>query len=314
MSHDKILKADEVKAPALQLGADTVGIAKAAPVENSDRFLQWLKNGCAGDMHYLSKYENQRFDPGVLLSGAQSIIVIGKNYFPTEMDKDAMQGPYKVARYAWGLDYHDVLRKMLERLRAGLRKIIPDLKARICVDTAPFMDKYWAQRAGLGWQGKHSNLVSKEFGNWLVIGSLVIDMAVDLYDEAQADHCGTCTACIDSCPTGAIESPCMINAAKCISYWTIETKSETIPDEIASSMHNWIFGCDICISVCPFNRFQKPNTEPDFSRLKEISLVETGEAARLSEEQFNEKFKHSPIFRPGLKGLQRNLSALTDSK
>lgn len=313
MNHDRILKARDVKALAMSFGADTVGIAKAGPVENPDRFLQWLKNGSAGDMSYLAKYGEQRFDPDKLLSGARSIIVIGKNYFPTETGKDSMKGPYKVACYAWGLDYHDVLRKMLEKLRAGLRKIIPDLKARICVDTAPFMDKYWAQKAGLGWQGKHSNLVSKKFGNWMVIGSLVIDAMTDSYDEAHGNHCGTCTACIDACPTGAIESPYIINAVKCISYWTIENKSEKISDEIAGKMQSWIFGCDICISVCPFNRFQKPNTEPAFSRLKEISLVESGEAVRLSEEQFNEKFKHSPIFRPGLKGLKRNLSALTKS-
>ncbi|MEW5922931.1 MAG: tRNA epoxyqueuosine(34) reductase QueG [Candidatus Zixiibacteriota bacterium] len=309
-----ILNANEVKALAIRLGADTVGIAKAEPVANPRRFVEWLDAGHAGDMSYLSKYKEQRFDPGLLLPGAQSIIVIGKNYYPAIEDMAAMQTPFKVARYAWGLDYHDILRKMLNHLRTALRKSIPDLKARTCVDTAPFMDKYWAQKAGLGWQGKHSNIVSKEYGNWFVIGSLVIDAPIDSYDKMHSDHCGKCTACIEACPTGAIKTPYMLNAVKCTSYWTIEAKSKKIHDDMTEKMQNWVFGCDICISVCPFNRFQKPNTERAFSRLEGTGLVETGEVIRLSDSQFAQKYKRSPIFRPGLKGLKRNISALTKSK
>ncbi|PKK82927.1 MAG: tRNA epoxyqueuosine(34) reductase QueG [candidate division Zixibacteria bacterium HGW-Zixibacteria-1] len=311
MNDERLLKSEAVKALALQLGADVVGIARALPVKQTHRYLKWLDDGCAGDMTYLSKYAEQRFDPGLLLPGARSVIVTGFNYYPSPADIESMKMPYKVARYAWGLDYHDVLRRILRRLRAALKKNVPDLKARICVDTAPFMDKYWAQEAGLGWQGKHSNLVSKDFGNWLVIGSLVIDAEVDTYEKIHNDHCGKCTACIDACPTGAIERLYTVNATKCISYWTIEAKSDHIPDDISADMQDWVFGCDICISVCPFNRFQKPHKEGTFSRIGNIGLVETGKVMELSESQFNEKFKSSPIYRPGLAGLRRNLTAIS---
>lgn len=310
MTEEMLLQSNIVKQTAYDIGADAVGIAEVSPVANSHRFLKWLGDGCAGDMTYLARYMDQRFDPEKLLPGAGSIIVLGFNYNPTADDIAGQKAPYKVARYAWGKDYHNILRRKLKKLRGELRKIIPDLKARICVDTAPFMDKYWAQAAGLGWQGKHSNLVSRKFGNWLVIGSLVIDAVFDKYDRAHTDHCGRCTACIDACPTGAIERPYMVNASKCISYWTIESKKDAIPESISEKLGDWVFGCDICLSVCPFNRFERESRTSDFTRGERLELVETGRVMELTGEKFDEIFSNSPIKRPGLDGLKRNIAAV----
>jgi len=311
MNENKPLQAETIKQKALEMGADTVGIAEAGPVSNSHRFLKWLGDSCAGDMTYLARHMEQRLDPGKLLPGAKSIIVMGLNYYPTAKDIAQQKDPFKVAYYAWGKDYHNILRRRLKKLRTELRKSIPDLRGRICVDTAPFMDKYWAQAAGLGWQGKHSNLVSRQFGNWLVLGSLVIGTAVDKYDHPHTDHCGRCTACIDACPTGAIEKPYVVNAGKCISYWTIESKESIIPDDIAGRYQDWIFGCDICISVCPFNRFQKVRVEKEFERNEPLKLLETGAVHEISEDKFVETFKGSPLSRPGLNGIRRNIAALS---
>ncbi|RKX29850.1 MAG: tRNA epoxyqueuosine(34) reductase QueG [Candidatus Zixiibacteriota bacterium] len=304
-----MLNAEQIRKAALDMGADAVGIAEVHSVQNTHHFLKWLGDGYAGDMTYLARYMDERFDPGKLLPGARSIIVLGLNYYPASGDLNKMKGPYKVARYAWGEDYHIILRRRLRRLRGALKKTVPELKGRICVDTAPFMDKYWAQTAGLGWQGKHSNLVSRRFGNWLLIGSLVIDIEVDKYDRPHTDHCGTCTACIDACPTGAIEKPYLVNATRCISYWTIESKASEIPDDIAGSMNYWVFGCDICIEVCPFNRFQKERREKNSARLDSVKLLETGKIVKTPEKKFAEVFRASPINRPKLAGIKRNIAA-----
>jgi epoxyqueuosine reductase len=261
----------------------------------------------AGEMKYLSRNLDIRFDPRRLLPAAQSIIVIGINYFPTPEDEQKREEPYRVARYAWGEDYHNVLRNLLKKMRRHLRSTIPTMKGRICVDTAPFMDKYWAQAAGLGWQGKHTNLVSRDFGSWLLLGSLVINAAVDRYDSPGLNHCGQCHACLDSCPTGALFEPYKMNATRCISYWTIESKAPDIPENISSKQNKWVFGCDICISVCPFNKFEKPRGSEAFKRKAETTLVETGRITSLSVEEFKSTFAKSPINRPGLTGLIRNI-------
>lgn len=305
----RVLTSASIKELAYELGADTVGITESAPVRVKDKFLAWLKEGFAGEMSYLGRYQGKRFDPLNLLPGAKSIIVVGVNYFPTLDDSARKKSPFKVAKYAWGTDYHYVIRRLLRRLRTQLRAIEPRLNGRICVDTAPFLDKYWAQKAGLGWQGKHTNLVSRQFGSWLLIGSLIIDVVVDKYDKPQTNHCGKCTACVDSCPTGAIFEPYRINATRCISYWTIESKAAKIPDEIIAKLNNWVFGCDICLDICPFNRFEKPCREKAFRRGEENDLIETGNAAGLSENEFAKKFSRSPIKRPGLSGIKRNIAA-----
>jgi epoxyqueuosine reductase len=304
-----VLQSTTIKTLAEELGADTVGIAKAEPVQNIENFQTWLNNGYAGEMTYMNRYQEERFNPEKLLPGARSIIVIGLNYSPTSNDNEKKQSPFRVARYAWGEDYHNVLRRMLRRLRTRLKSLQPKLRGRICVDTAPFMDKYWAQKAGLGWQGKHSNLVSRKFGNWLLIGSLIINIGIDKYDKPHSNHCGKCTACIDACPTKAIIAPYQLNATRCISYWTIESKKDHIPDDIRKNLNNIIFGCDICLEVCPFNKFEKPRRENNLKRLDETGLLENGKAANLSKEQFNTAFTNSPISRPGLSGIKRNIKA-----
>ncbi len=302
------LKADQIKTAALALGADIVGIAPAGPVANKEKFLDWLSRGYAADMDYLAKYQEERFDPEKLLPGAKAVISVGLNYY--QDDKSPLKEPrkYKVARYAWGEDYHHVIRKLLEKLRSGLIAETPGLKGRICVDTAPFMDKYWAREAGLGWQGKHTNLVSKQFGSWLLLGSLVINAEVDNYDTPHRDLCGECNSCISACPTGAIVEPYVLDANKCISYWTIESRAESIPEDIARKLDGMIFGCDICIRVCPFNRRQIPTRTEAFFRKDELVQIENGQVIEYPDEVFENGFRHSAFTRAGLKGLKRNIA------
>ncbi|SYZ72503.1 Epoxyqueuosine reductase [Candidatus Zixiibacteriota bacterium] len=306
---DAVLNYETIKNLAHELQCDSFGIARAEAVAAKDRFTTWLEKGYAGDMDYLSRNLELRLDPQRLLPGAQSIIVIGLNYYPQPEDEEKRCAPYRVARYAWGEDYHDVLRRKLKVLRNRLRGLAPALKGRICVDTAPFMDKYWAARAGLGWQGKHTNLVSRAFGSWLLLGSLIINAKVDRYDSPGADHCGQCHACLEACPTGALLAPYQLDATRCISFWTIESKGIEIPSTVASKLNDWIFGCDICIAACPFNKFQKVQHHPEFHRREEISELETGRAAKLTSEEFENKYHRSPVTRPGLRGIVRNYKA-----
>ncbi|MFH2035764.1 MAG: tRNA epoxyqueuosine(34) reductase QueG [Candidatus Zixiibacteriota bacterium] len=303
-----MMQADEIKNIAVELGADLVGIAQAEPITMAkERFLKWLKLGYQGELDYLAKYQAERFDPGNLLSGAKSIISIGVNYYPNDNDIAKTKKPYKVAYYAWGDDYHITLRKILRKLRNGLKRIEPKLNGRICVDTAPFMDVYWAERAGLGWQGKHSNLVTTGYGCFINIGALVIDQPVDKYDEPCLNHCGNCTACIESCPTGAIIEPYILDATKCISYWTIESKVDTFPPDISKKLNGAVFGCDICIAACPFGRFAKLHSAKEYNRHENIELIETGDVAQLSDAEFTEKYDNSPVSRPGQSGIVRNI-------
>jgi len=303
------LQASLVKSAARELGADAVGIARAEPVTRAEFFQQWLAGGLAGDMDYLRRRSRERYDPRELFPGAQSVIVVGLNYWPASDTRTQQRGPLKVARYAWGEDYHRVLRRLLRRLRVQLRRWVPDLRGRICVDTAPFMDKYWAQMAGIGWQGKHTNVVSREFGSWLLIGSLVVDAAVDRYDEPHRDFCGSCTACLDACPTKAFPSPYVLDATRCISYWTIESKAAQFPREIAANLESWVFGCDICLEVCPWNKFARPLETPELVRREGIATLESCAVCEMTDTEFGRLFERSPVLRPGLDGLRRNISA-----
>jgi epoxyqueuosine reductase len=303
------LSAEVIRALARELGADAVGIAPAAPVEARDHFLAWLRAGHAGDMSYLRRHQKQRFDPRELLPGARSVIVVGVNYYPRAVDARAATGPLRVARYAWGTDYHRVLRRMLRRLRRTLLAARPGAKGRICVDTAPFADKYWAARAGLGWQGKHTNLVSRQFGSWLLLGSLVLRQEVDHYDAPHADFCGRCTACLDACPTRAFPAAYLLAATRCLSYWTIEAKASHFPPDIAGHTAGWVFGCDICLEVCPWNKFQAPHGHPEFNRRDAVALLETGRAGSLPPAEFEAAFAGTPFTRPGLQGIVRNVDA-----
>ncbi len=257
----------------------------------------------------MARLQNERFDPSVLFPGAESIIVIGLNYFPDQPEKMREKKKFNVASYARGEDYHHVIRRLLKRLRFFLKEINPKINGRICVDTAPFMDKYWAQQAGLGWIGKHTNLVSRQYGSWLLLGSLIINEKTDSYDKPHKNFCGKCRRCLDSCPTNALPDLNVLDATRCLSYWTIESKSSSIPKEISNNMNHWIFGCDICLTACPFNRFEKPSKTEAFKYRDETSLLETGQVLKLTEDQFTTKFKSSPISRPNLSGIIRNIKA-----
>jgi len=303
-----LLAADHIKELAHSLGASVVGIVPSGPVKRENEFIEWLNRGYAADMDYLKRYQNQRFDPEKLLPGAKAIIVIGVNYFNPD-EPDSAKNPYKVARFAWGEDYHRILRKMLKRIRNRLAENVAGLKGRICVDTAPFMDKYWAEQAGIGWQGKHTNLISRKFGNWLSLGSLIINAKVDEYDNPHKDYCGTCTRCLEACPTGALVEPYVLDANLCISYWTVESKDEKIPDNIADKLNNYVFGCDICLAVCPYNRGQRPTNSPELKRSADVDRIESGEAAEYSEEEFRRKYSRSMLNRRGVFGIKRNLKA-----
>ncbi|RKX21984.1 MAG: tRNA epoxyqueuosine(34) reductase QueG [Candidatus Zixiibacteriota bacterium] len=305
----KMLDADLIKSKAIELGADCAGITRSHSVPHRDRFRLWLKNRYAGDMEYLSRMQDERFDPSILFPGAVSIIVIGLNYFFDDHDRFETKRQFRVAGYARGEDYHRVIRRILKRLRSFLNRIEPSIKGRICVDTAPFIDKYWAQHAGLGWIGKHTNLVSRDFGSWLLLGSLIVNTEFDEYDKPHKNHCGNCTVCLESCPTKAFPEQYILDATKCISYWTIESKSSKIPGEIGRNMNRWVFGCDICLRACPFNRFEKPCRTKALEYRNETSMLETGQVLELSEDQFNLKYKSSPISRPRLSGIIRNINA-----
>ncbi len=303
-----LLSSTNIEKMALELGADVVGIAPAGPVNDGDRFKEWLASGFHGTMNYMERNVSARLNPTELLPDAKSIISIGVNYYPTMSDLSGRQSRFNVSKYAWGEDYHIVLRKILENLRSGLTQLCPNLRGRICVDTAPFMDKYWAQMAGLGWQGKHTNLASREFGSWLLLGNLIINIEADKYNNPHPNHCGKCNACIKACPTGAIIAPYQLDATRCISYWTIESRAERFPDYIIQNLQSCIFGCDLCISACPFNRFQKPHKLNNFDRRDAIHILECGDIDRLSGKDFDLLFAGSPISRPGLFGINRNIN------
>ncbi len=314
MNTEIILSSDEIKSMALELGADEVGITYAAPVKTADRYLKWLRKDYAADMDYLKRNVDLRLDPTKLLPGARSIVVIGLNYYPTDDHISTAETTYKVARYAWGEDYHTVIRRILKKLRGRLKTKFPKLSGRICVDSAPFMDKYWAEQASLGWQGKHSNLVSKNFGSWLLIGSLVLDADCDNYEKPHSNHCGRCTACIEACPTGAIVEPYLVDARKCISYWTIESKAPTLPDFIKANLNNYLFGCDICLEVCPFNKFQKPANENLFKRTEIVSIMESGAIDNISDDRITKLCALSAINRASPDSLKRNIKSLKSSR
>ncbi|MCX6827459.1 MAG: tRNA epoxyqueuosine(34) reductase QueG [candidate division Zixibacteria bacterium] len=308
-SNSSRLISASIKEAALSIGIDAIGITSVSAVKEKEQFLDWLNRGYGGEISYLGRNLEERFDPVRMMADAASIIAVGLNYHPSSEDFNRKGSPFMVAHYAWGEDYHSILRHLLRHLRSKLRLIYPRLRGRICVDTAPFMDKYWAQMAGLGWRGKHTNLVSREFGNWLLLGGLIVNCEFDQYDNPYFDHCGNCTACLDACPTGAIIAPHKLDARRCLSYWTIESKADRFPLNIRTKLNRSVFGCDICIKACPFNRFQKPHQSETLRRRDYVDLIESGKAASLSEEEFKMIFLKSSFRRPGLTGIRRNIAA-----
>jgi epoxyqueuosine reductase len=296
-----------IKQTAKQLGFDHCGISKAEFLEEeAPRLESWLNKNMHGEMKYMENYFDKRLDPRLLVDDAKSVVSLLLNYFPDErqVQGDASDTP-KISKYAYGTDYHLVIKDKCKEFIEILKKEIGDVNGRCFVDSAPVMDKAWAQKSGLGWIGKNSNLINKDSGSFYFIAELIIDIDLE-YDSPIKDFCGTCTKCIDACPTQAIVGPYIVDGSKCISYLTIELK-ENIPEEFKGKMDNWAFGCDICQDVCPWNRFSKPHSEPLFNNQHNLQNWNEKEWQEITVEVFKKVFKNSAVKRAGFKGLKRNL-------
>lgn len=306
----KDLRADYsalIKREAKRLGFLSCGIAKAGFLEEeAPKLEKWLKEGRHGKMHYMENYFDKRLDPTRLVPGAKSVVSLLLNYHSEEKQQDPAAP--KISSYAYGEDYHLVIKEKLKELLQLLNDKIGEIDGRVFVDSAPVMDKAWAARAGLGWVGKNTNLISKQVGSFFFIAELIIDIEL-AYDLPVADHCGSCTACIDACPTEALIAPYQIDGSKCISYATIELK-ESIPSQFKNKMDGWAFGCDICQTVCPWNRFATPHQEPRFNPNKELLELTQNDWLELTEETFKRVFKKSAVKRTKFKGLKRNIDFL----
>jgi epoxyqueuosine reductase len=294
-----------IKHEAKRLGFDFCGISKAAFLEEeAPRLEQWLLNGMHGKMHYMENYFEKRLDPCKLVDGAKSVISLLLNYY-TEKKQEDIKAP-KISMYAFGKDYHYVIKKKLKELLNFIRSEIGDVNGRVFVDSAPILDRAWAKKSGLGWVGKNTNLIHPKSGSYFFIAELILDLELKS-DSPMQDYCGTCSLCIDACPTDAIIKPYVVDGSKCISYFTIELKEE-IPNEVKGKFENWAFGCDICQDVCPWNRFSKPNHEKDFEPQKEVLKMNKQEWNEITKEVFKEIFNNSVLKRPGFKGLKRNIN------
>lgn len=292
-----------IKEEAYRLGFDFCGISKAGFLEEeAPRLEQWLKQGMHGHMDYMTNYFDKRLDPRLLVEDAKSVVSLLYNYYPAQKQ---LEGAPKISKYAYGNDYHDVIKSKLNEFVSVLKERIGDVNGRVFTDSAPVLDKAWAKKSGLGWIGKNSNLITKNKGSFFFIAELIIDVELE-YDRPIANYCGTCTKCIDSCPTDAIIAPYRVNGSKCISYLTIELK-ENIPEEFKDKMDSWTFGCDVCQDVCPWNRFSKPHKESLFKNTNGLLDFSSKEWYEMTEEVFNSVLKKSAIKRTKFKGLKRNL-------
>jgi epoxyqueuosine reductase len=297
-----------IKSKAIELGFDFCGIARAVKLEDDARRLEtWLHNGMHGSMGYMEKHFDLRTDPTLLVPGAKSVITVLLNYFPEQQQHP--DSP-KISKYAYGLDYHEVIRGKLKKLLQEMQESIGEVQGRGFVDSAPVLERSWAQKSGLGWIGRNGNLVTRSGGSFFFIATLITDLELQ-YDEAFAgDYCGTCTKCIDACPTGAIQENKVVNGSQCISYYTIELKELMIPDEMKGKFSNWMFGCDVCQDVCPWNRFSKNSVEPDFTPLPEILNFSTRDWEAITEDTFKQIFGKSAVKRSKFQGIKRNLNFL----
>lgn len=297
-----------IKSEAKRLGFLSCGISKAAFLEEeAPRLEKWLKNNMNGEMGYMENHFDKRLDPTVLVPGSKSVISLLLNYYPSQT-----QNPdsYKISKYAYGTDYHFIIKDKLKELMHFISAEIGEVNGRAFVDSAPVLDKAWAAKSGLGWIGKHSNLLTKQSGSFYFIAELIVDLDLE-YDNPVTDHCGTCTACIDACPTNAIVADRVVDGSKCISYFTIELKNE-IPISEKGKFQDWMFGCDICQDVCPWNRFSKPHNEPLFNPHPELLSMTKKDWEEITEDVFREIFKKSAVKRTKYTGLTRNIQFLKD--
>lgn len=299
-----------IKAEALRLGFMACGISKAEFLEEeAPRLEDWLNKNHHGEMTYMENHFDKRLDPRLLVEGAKSVVSLTLNYF-TEHTQQDLNAP-KISKYAYGTDYHSVIKEKLKELMAFINDNIGEVGGRCFVDSAPVMDKAWAQKSGLGWRGKNSNLISKDAGSFFFIAELIIDLELAYDSPFTADHCGSCTRCIDACPTDAIVAPYTVDGSKCISYLTIELKNE-IPNEFKGKMQNWMFGCDICQDVCPWNRFAVPHQEPAFEPALALLQLNKEELIEMTDDVFKQVFKNSAVKRTKFNGLKRNIDFLRE--
>jgi epoxyqueuosine reductase len=297
-----------IKAKAAEIGFDFCGISRAEFLEaEAPRLENWLNRQQNGAMGYMANHFDKRLDPRKLVEGAESVISVLLNYYPSER---LPEGPedLKISKYAYGQDYHLVLKDKLSALMEAIQEEMGEVSGRIFVDSAPVMDKVWAAKSGLGWVGRHSNLLNRDMGSFFFIGEIICDLKLS-YDGAVKDYCGTCTRCVDACPTDAISEPYVVDGSKCISYFTIELK-DAIPEEVKGKFNNWIFGCDICQDVCPWNRFSQPSKTPEFSLPEELRTFSKSDWEEITEDVFRELFRRSPLKRTKYAGLKRNIDFL----
>lgn len=301
-------RASLIKTEAKRLGFLSCGISKAEFLEEeAPRLEKWLNNNMHGNMQYMENHFDKRLDPTKLVEDSKSVISLLLNYYPSELQ---IANSYKLSKYAFGTDYHFVIKDKLKSLLNFIQDEIGDVHGRAFVDSAPILDKAWAAKSGLGWIGKNSNLLTQKVGSFYFIGELIIDLELE-YDTLTTDHCGSCTACIDACPTQAITEPYVVDGSKCISYFTIELK-ENIPSEFKGKMDDWMFGCDVCQDVCPWNRFSKPHSEPLFNPHPELLSLSKEDWEDISEDVFKDIFKNSAVKRTKFSGLKRNINFLKD--
>ncbi|MGB1307510.1 MAG: tRNA epoxyqueuosine(34) reductase QueG [Oceanihabitans sp.] len=295
-----------IKQEAKRLGFLSCGISKAAFLETeAPRLENWLNNNMHGQMQYMENHFDKRLDPTKLVEDSKSVISLLLNYFPQETQN---QDAYKLSKYAYGTDYHFIIKDKLKQLLHFIQDEIGEVSGRAFVDSAPVLDKAWAAKSGLGWIGKHSNLLTQQTGSFYFIAELIVDLEL-VYDSITTDHCGTCTACIDACPTQAIVDPYVVDGSKCISYFTIELKDQ-LPNNMKGSFDDWMFGCDVCQDVCPWNRFSKAHNEPLFNPHPELLEMTKKDWEEITEETFRKVFKKSAVKRTKYSGLLRNIQFL----
>ena len=295
-----------IKSEALRLGFLSCGISKSGFLEEeAPRLERWLNQNHHGQMSYMENHFDKRLNPNLLVEDAKSVISLILNYYPSELQNEES---YKLSKYAYGQDYHFVIKEKLNQLLHSIQENIGEVSGRAFVDSAPVLDKAWAAKSGLGWIGKNSNLITKSVGSFYFVAELIIDLDLE-YDHTTTDHCGTCTACIDACPTEAIVAPYVVDGSKCISYFTIELK-ENIPSEMKGKFNDWAFGCDVCQDVCPWNKFSKPHNEPLFNPHPDLLSMTKKDWEEITEETFKKVFKNSAVKRTKLDGLKRNIDFL----
>jgi epoxyqueuosine reductase len=306
----------EIRERALSLGFQKVGIARAEPLApERARLEEWLGRGFHGEMAWMARDPERRTAPEALLAGARSVVSVALNYYtPHRHAEEAADGAAagKISRYAWGDDYHDVMGEKLRALLVWIKEQWPEAEGKICVDAQPSMDKAWAVRAGLGWIGKHTNLITREYGSWVFLGELILNLELDYDAETSEDHCGTCTLCLEACPTGALTEPYVLDSNRCISYATIEMRGPELPAEVAANLDGWLYGCDTCQDVCPWNRFEQPTADERFAPRPDSVSADLLKILELTPESYAARFRRSPIKRAKLPGLQRNARALLE--